>query len=140
MKLRVEVKRGSVCNFAAVIVKATVEATVKVEVKVEVSVLEVFSSSQLTSLVVIVFSCLQLSAIVCDCLRLSFLVVIVLQTRQAQRRIGRTFLRIDRNEIGLINNKPSHLTILLCCRERKYASESRNSLRPRPRPRPRRLP
>jgi hypothetical protein len=35
--LRVEVERGSICNFAAAIVEATVE--------VEVSVLEVFPSS-----------------------------------------------------------------------------------------------
>jgi hypothetical protein len=44
MKLREEVEGGSICNFAAAIVKATVE------VEVEVSVLEAFPSSQLTSL------------------------------------------------------------------------------------------
>jgi hypothetical protein len=44
MKLREKVEGGSICNFAAAIVEATVE------VEVEVSVLEVFPSSQLTSL------------------------------------------------------------------------------------------
>jgi hypothetical protein len=44
MKLRMEVEGGSICNFAAAIVDATVE------VEVEVSVLEVFPFSQLTSL------------------------------------------------------------------------------------------
>jgi hypothetical protein len=48
MKLREEVERGSICNFATAIVKATVE--VEVEVEVEISVLKVFYSSQLTSL------------------------------------------------------------------------------------------
>jgi hypothetical protein len=46
MKLREEVEGGSICNLAAAIVEATVE--------VEVSVLEVFSSSQLTPLSVFI--------------------------------------------------------------------------------------
>jgi hypothetical protein len=42
--LREEVEGGSICNFAAAIVKAAVE------VEVKVGVLEMFPSSQLTSL------------------------------------------------------------------------------------------